>query len=129
MDELSLQELSDEDLAKLVELGAIPEQQAALAKQMQQARMLQQQAGPEMRGNSRVQTAANPLEFLGTGLQQYAGMRQGKETQAKLDALQKQQMMGRQLYAQKAFDSPYRRESATVPMTADPSRLIPKMNF
>lgn len=111
MDELSIQELSDEDLAKLVELGMIPEEQAQLAKQMQQAQMLQQGAGPEMRGNGRVQTAANPLEFGAQLLKQYAGQRREKDLMSKMDALQKQQLQGRQLYASRATDSPYRRST------------------
>ncbi len=132
MDELSIQELSDEDLAKLVELGLIPEQQAQLAKQMQQAQMLQQRPGPEMRGNGRVQTAANPLEFIGAGLQQYAGIRKEKDLQKKLDDLQKQQLMGRQLYASRAMDSPYRRSTQPFinQQPVDPNNVpMPAMSF
>lgn len=132
MDDLSIQELSDEDLAKLVAMGAIPEEQAALAKQIQQAQMLQQRAGPEMRGNGRVQTAANPLEFVGAGLQQYAGMRKEKAAQAQMDALRKQQMQGRQLYASRAIDSPYRRATQPFvqPVGVDPNNVpMPGMSF
>lgn len=128
MDELSIQELSDEDLAKLVQLGQIPEQQAMLIKQMQQAQALQQRPGPQMRGEGgRVQTAANPLEFIGAGLQQYAGMKREKEAQAKMDALMKQQLQGRQLYADRSMDTPYRRSTQPFiqPMTQDPSQNVP----
>lgn len=132
MDELSIQELSDEDLAKLVELGMIPEEQAALAKQMQQAQMLQRQPGPQGRQSGRVFTAANPLEFVGAGLQQYAGMRKEKQAMDKMDELRKQQLMGRQLYAQRAMDSPYRR--STQPFLQQPteeqlSMQMPNMSF
>jgi len=47
-----------------------------LKEQMAQAQALRDVPAPEMRGNGRVQTAANPLEFIGRGIQQY---RQGKE--------------------------------------------------
>lgn len=130
MAELSAQELSDEDLAQLIQLGVIPEEQAQLLKQQQQAQMLQQRAGPEMRSNGRVQTAANPLEFIGSGLQQYAGMRKEKQALSKMDELRKQQLQGRQLYADKLLDTPFRRQSMTAPMTNAPDFGVkPPMSF
>lgn len=131
MAELSMQDLSDEDLAQLIQLGVIPEEQAQLLKQQQQAQMLQQRPGPEMRSNGRVQTAANPLEFIGAGLQQYAGIRKEKQALEKLDELRKQQVQGRQLYADKLLDTPYRRQSMTVPMQTAPDYGIkpPAMGF
>ncbi len=131
MAELSVQDLSDEDIAQLIQLGVIPEEQAALLKQQQQAQMLQQRPGPEMRGNGRVQTAANPLEFIGAGLQQYAGMRKEKQATGKLDELRKQQLMGRQLYANKLLDTPYRRQSMTAPMQPEQDFGVkpPAMSF
>jgi len=132
MDELSMQELSDEDLAKLVELGQIPEQQAALLKQQKQAQMLQQRQSPQMYGNDRVQVAASPLEAIGGLMQQYAGQRKEKDVMSKMDALQKQQLQGRQLYANKMMDTPYRR--ATQPFMqqqrVDPNNVpMPAMSF
>jgi len=127
-----MQELSDEDLAKLVELGLIPEQQAALAKQAQQARMLQQTAMPEGRSNGRVYTAANPLEFIGHGLQQYAGIRKERQAEEKMDELRKQQLQARQLYAGRMMDTPYRR--STQPFLQQPTEEqlqvpMPTMSF
>lgn len=132
MDELSMQELSDEDLAKLVELGQIPEQQAALLKQQQQAQMMQQRQPLQMGGNARVQVAANPLEAIGGLMQQYAGQRKEKDLMGKMDALQKQQLQGRQLYASKLMDTPYRR--STQPFVqgqqVDPNNVpMPAMGF
>ena len=130
MAELNMQELSDDDLAQLIQLGVIPEEQAQLMKQAQQAQMLQQRPGPQMRGEGgRVQTAANPLEFIGAGLQQYAGMRNEKKAMSKLDELRKQQLQGRQLYADKMMDTPYRRESMTVPMMQEPDVKMPNFSF
>lgn len=126
MDELSVQELSDEDLAKLAALSGISEEEAMLAKQLQQAQMLQQRQGPQMRGNGRVQTAANPLEFVGAGLQQYAGMRREKELMGKMDELRKQQMQGRQLYMNRMMDSPYRRSTQPfIQGVGDPAVNVP----
>jgi hypothetical protein len=111
MDELSVQDLSDEDIAKLVELGMIPDQQAQLAKQMEQARQLQNPQMPGMRGNSRVQVAASPLEYIAPVVGAIRGRRQEKDLQSQMDALRKQQLQGRQLYANRAMDSPYRRST------------------
>jgi hypothetical protein len=128
--DLSAQEMSDDELQQLIALGIIPEEQAQLLKQQQQAQMLQQRPGPEMRGNGRVMTAANPLEFVGAGLQQYAGMRKEKQALDKLDELRKQQLQGRQLYAGKMMDTPYRRQSMTVPMPeSDYGVKPPAMGF
>lgn len=132
MDELSIQELSDEDLNRLIELGVIPEEQAQLAKQIQQAQMLQQQQGPQGRQTGGIYTAANPLEFVGAGLQQYAGIRKERQAQEKLDELRKQQIMGRQLYAQRALDTPFRRESQPFiqkPTEEQLSMQMPAMSF
>lgn len=69
-------ELTEEELNQIVGLGVLPEKQSALDRQMKTAEALRYGAGPEMRGNSRVQTAANPLEFLASGIDRYQG---GKE--------------------------------------------------
>jgi hypothetical protein len=45
----------------------------ALGEQMARADALRNTASPEMRGNGRVQTAANPMEFIGRGMQQWEG--------------------------------------------------------
>jgi hypothetical protein len=54
---------------------------SALEKQMAAAEALRM-ATPEMRGNGRVTTAANPLEFLGKGIGDYKLMKQRKANDA-----------------------------------------------
>lgn len=126
MDELSIQDLSDEDLQKIIAMGGIPEEQAALQKQLEQARLLQGTPLPEMRGNGRVQTAANPMETIGALIQQYAGMKKGRELESKADALRKQQMQGRQLFAGRMVDTPYRRSTQPfIQGVGDPAENVP----
>ena len=61
----------------------------ALEKQLEQANALRETAMPEMRGNGRVQTAANPLEFIGAGIKQYKGMKKSKELEEGLGGIRK----------------------------------------
>jgi hypothetical protein len=63
----------------LLEMGAMQPEQEQLARQralVDQMRGMSQRS-PEMRGNSNVQVAANPLEFLNQGLQSYAAKQMG----------------------------------------------------
>lgn len=132
MDELSMQDMSDEDLAQIVGMGGNADQQEMLKKQLANAQALQGRPMPEMRGNGRVQTAANPMEFVGNLMQQYAGQRREKDAMSKIDALQKQQTMGRQLYANKMFDTPYRRSTQPFMQKTgvDPNNVpMPAMSF
>lgn len=110
-------EVSEEELMQLMALGVIPDQQNLLKEQMAEATALRSksQAGPEMRGNSRVQTAANPLEFVAS----YLGNRKaGKE----LDALRKQQndLLQQQVKGRSAYYNALRRRggppAAGVPL-------------
>lgn len=103
-------------------LGVIPDQQNLLKDQMAEASALRQnsRAGPQMRGNARVQTAANPLEFLAS----YLGDRKaGKE----LDALRKQQneLLQQQVKGRSAYYNALRRRggppAASTPL--DPNDL------
>lgn len=111
MADLGVNELSDEELNQLIALGVIPEQQAELVRQAQQASALRRTPMPGMRQAGNVAVAANPLEFLGAGLQQYAGQRREKELEGKLDDLRKQQLQARQLFANRMMDTQYRRAS------------------
>jgi hypothetical protein len=103
-------EMSDEELQQLIALGVIPDKQGALDKQMSIAEQLRYHNKPEMRGNGRVQTAANPLEFLVSGLE---GRKAGKE----LDALRKQQdeLLKQQVGGRTTFFKNLRRRKPQVP--------------
>lgn len=129
MADLAVSELSDEDIQKLVAAGMVPEEIEALQKQLVQAQMLRGTPMPEMRGNGRVQTAANPMEFIGAGLQQYAGKRRADAAQSQIDALRKQQLQARQLFANRTLDTPFRRESQPFiqPQEVDPSLVKPPL--
>lgn len=108
-----MDEMSDEDIQALIELGIIPEQQQALQGQLEQAQLLRDKslAGPEMRGNHRVQTAANPLEFLVSGIQGYRAGKDIKSLQEQQAALLRQQATGRNKFIQSYLDTPERRAS------------------
>jgi hypothetical protein len=88
------EEVSDEELQQLMALGIIPDQQSNIKEQMAQANALRQNK-PEMRGNGRVMVAANPLEFLGQGIQNYKAGKDLKELKKQQDALLQQQVAGR----------------------------------
>lgn len=60
-----------------------------LDRQLQQANALRETGMPEGRSAGRVYTAANPLEFLGAGIKQYAGMRDAKRIEAERDEIRR----------------------------------------
>jgi hypothetical protein len=103
--------MSDEDIQQLMALGIIPEKQQALQGQFERANMLRDQAmqAPQMRGNYRVQTAANPLEFLASGMQAYKQGRKADQIQQQQMDLLNQQAAGRNQFYQHYFDTPGRR--------------------
>lgn len=106
-----MDEMSDEDIQELIDLGIIPEQQQALAGQLERANALRDQsmAGPEMRGNGRVQTAANPLEFLVSGVQGYRAGKEADSLQQQQADLLRRQAAGRNKFMQAYLDTPERR--------------------
>jgi hypothetical protein len=111
MDELSVQDMGDEELAQLLALSGIPDQQAQLMRQQIMAQRLQQTPTPQGRQAGGAFVAANPLEFLGAGMQQFAGMRKEQDATRQLDELRKQQIQARQLFGKKLMDTPYRRST------------------
>lgn len=92
------EDLTEEEIAQLMELGIIDDQMSTLDKQMSMAQSIRDRPGPEMRGNHRVQTAANPLEFVGQGIQQYKANKQLEDIANKQGALLDKQMAGRQAF-------------------------------
>lgn len=103
------EELSDDDINMLIGLGIVPEAGKSLEAQLATAQQLRQDAmnGPEMRGNVRVQTAANPLEFLAKGVQGYRAGKDIKDIQGKQDELLGQTTAGRKAF----FDALRRKKS------------------
>ena len=101
MDPSDLENLDEEQLQQLMELGLIPDKQSALDRQYKFADALRGTALPEGRGNGRVYTASNPLETVGALMKQYAGMKQAKGLEQQQADLLKQQAQGRNLFLQK----------------------------
>lgn len=124
MDPSDLENLSEEDIKLLMELGIIPEQMGQLDKQMGIAEGLRNTPNPEMRYAGRVNVAANPLEFIGKGLREYAGIRDMKNIQKQKDDLIRQQSEARNRYVQ-AYLNPKGRMPASA---ANPIQNLP-MDF
>lgn len=90
--------LSDEDIQQLMELGIIPDQLEGLKGQMETAEKLRSRRGPQGTDTGRVYVAASPLEHLSYALQ---GMKAGKDLdrmRAEQQALLKKQASGRSTY-------------------------------
>lgn len=92
-------DLSEEDLQQLMALGIIPDQQSGLQDQLAQAQKLRYGSMPGMRGEGgRVQTAANPLEFLVAGVQGYKAGKDITKLRKEQQDLLKQQAEARKLF-------------------------------
>lgn len=98
MENFDLSGMSEEQIQQLVSLGVIDEQMAENARQMAVQEGLRYQKSPEGRDSGRVYTAANPLEHIGAGLQQYNAMKKMKELEAQRGTMQSQQTAGRGTY-------------------------------
>lgn len=98
MEAYGLEQMSEEELQKMVELGVIDEQMAENARQMALQEQLRYQAAPEGRQAGRTYVAANPLEHIGKGLEQYNAAKKIKELEAQRGVLEGKQTQGRQTY-------------------------------
>ncbi len=78
----------------LLEMGAMQPEQEELARKRATVDALRgmSQQSPGMRGNGRMQIAANPLEFLNQGLQGYAAKQMGGEADATGKALKQRRL-------------------------------------
>lgn len=98
--------LSEEDIAALLELGVIDDQQSMLSGQLAQANTIRNRPGPEGRQAGRVYTAANPLEFLGRGMEMHKAEKETADIKKQQEALLQQQIAGRKLYFDKLLREP-----------------------
>lgn len=98
MEAYGLEDMTEEDLQKLVELGVIDEQMAENQRQMRLAEELRFQKGPEGRQAGRTYVAANPLEHLGTGIQQWQAQKRMGELEKQRGEMGQQQTEGRKSY-------------------------------
>lgn len=90
--------MSEEEIQQLIDLGAIDENMAENARQMAVQEGLRYQSAPEGRQAGRVYVAANPLEHIGKGLEQYNAMKKMKELETQRGTMQGQQTAGRGTY-------------------------------
>lgn len=97
-EEFNLEGMTEEELQQLVQLGVIDENMAENARQMAVQEGLRYQGAPEGRQAGRTYVAANPLEHIGKGLEQYNAMKRMKELEAQRGTMQGQQTAGRGMY-------------------------------
>lgn len=120
-----LADLSEEEIAQLMELGAIPAEQESLATSLSQARELRNRQGPQGYDSGRIYTAASPLEHAAHAFQ---GIKAGREID---DLLKKQQEnLLKQTDGRSAFLRALRRKPQTIEMTTfEPQMEMPEGNF
>lgn len=116
------EDMTEDEIQQLMELGVIPKKQDALAQQLAQATALRNKEGPQGRDSGRVYTAASPLEHIAHAAQGIMAGRNikrlQKEQQGQLDA----QVKGRSaflkaMYGKKPLISiePFDPESVDMP--------------
>lgn len=92
------QNLSEEDIQQLMELGIIPDQLESLSSQIKTAQGLRDRRAPQGTDTGRVYVAASPLEHLSYALQ---GIKAGKDinkARAEQQKLLAEQVRGRGMF-------------------------------
>lgn len=120
-----LADLSEEEIAQLMELGVLPTEQSQLAESLSQATALRNQRGPEGYDSGRVYTAASPLEHA---VHAYQGIKAGKE----MDSILKQQQENllKQTEGRTAFLKALRRKPKTIGIEEyEPQMPMPEVQF
>jgi hypothetical protein len=120
-----LADLTEDEIAQLMQLGALPEEQKSLIDQLSSARELRNREGPQGIDTGRVFTAANPLEHAAHA---YQGIKAGRQID---DLLKKQQeILLKQTDGRSAFLKALRRKPQQIEMTAfEPQMEMPEGNF
>jgi hypothetical protein len=93
-----LDNLSEEDLQKLLQLGVIPDEQSSLDDQMKQAQMIRNRQAPRGTDTGRVYVAASPLEHIAYAMQGIKAGRDMDKLRDQQQSLLQQQISGRQSY-------------------------------
>jgi hypothetical protein len=120
-----LADMSEEEIAQLMELGVIPEEQKNLATSLSQARELRYGQGPQGHDSGRIYTAASPLEHA---VHAYQGIKAGKQ----IDELLKKQQENllKQTEGRTAFLKALRRKPQQIQMASfEPEMEMPEGNF
>jgi hypothetical protein len=97
-DFLDLENMSEEEIAQLMELGILDDQGNILDKQLAQAQAVRNAPGPEGRDSGRVYTAANPLEHIVNAAQGIKAGREIEDIAKKQEELLAQQTAGRKTF-------------------------------
>lgn len=97
-DFLDLEDLSEEEIAQLMELGILDDQQGILSDQLAQAQAMRNAPGPQGRDSGRVYTAASPIEHAVHVYQGYKAGQDIKELADKQNAILDQQLQGRKSF-------------------------------
>lgn len=120
-----LEDLTEEEIAQLMELGQLPTEQQQLAEQLTQARGLRNREGPQGISSGRVYTAASPIEHA---VRAYEGIKAGKQ----IDDLIKRQQENllKQTEGRAAFLKALRRKPQTMQFQEfEPEMEMPVGNF
>lgn len=120
-----LEDLTEDEIAQLMQLGAIPQEQASIAEQLSQARQLRNREGPQGIDTGRIYTAASPIEHA---VRAYEGIKAGRQID---DLLKKQQEnLLKQTEGRTAFLKALRRSPKTLQMQEfEPEMEMPTGNF
>lgn len=127
-----MDDLNSFDLDSLMQTGVSEEELQQLMQQMSVANALRGNVQqPEMRGNGRVQTAANPLEFIGAGLQALAAKREAQKAQQRISGLQQAQGAGRKQIADRLYGKQLRQYDPGMQALGLPADALemPQGNF
>jgi hypothetical protein len=120
-----LADLSEEEIAQLMELGALPTEQSQLASSLSQATALRNKKGPQGTDTGRVYTAASPIEHA---VHAWQGIKAGKE----MDSILKKQQENllKQTEGRTAFLKALRRKPKTIGIEEyEPQMEMPRVSF
>jgi hypothetical protein len=85
----SLEGIDPDVLRRFADQAGLEDEEAAIYLAQLRAKMLAGTETPQGRQTGDVYTAANPLEFIGSGMKQYAGMKGMKENEEAMRKLGK----------------------------------------
>lgn len=120
-----LADLSEEEIAQLMELGVLPAEQAMLARQLSQATSLRNKEGPQGMDSGRVYTAASPIEHA---VHAWQGIKAGKEIDSTLK--KQQENLLKQTEGRGAFLKALRRKPKTIGIEQfEPQVPMPQVQF
>jgi len=97
-DRLLEQGYTEEQIASILGLAGLSSEEMDMKRQQEEADALRATPGPEGRTAGNIYQAANPMEHIGAGMKQYAGMRQSQDLEARRPEIWDEQMKRRMEY-------------------------------